>query len=87
MFLTDHRPLPNTPMTKRISEEQDNRYGAVLSSLHAFWSSRQVVTRSGSAAGARQDSYNIILFDHSSEVRDLIHTRRLLTVAAGSFRG
>ena len=87
MFLTDHRPLPNTPMTKRISEEQNNRYGAVLSSLHAFWSSRQVVTRNGSGAGARQDSYSIILFDHSSEVRDLMFIRVLLTVVAGSFRG
>lgn len=69
MFLTDHRPLANTPMTRRISSEQDNRYGAVLSSLYAFWSSRQVVTRNGYVAGARQDSYNIILFDHLSEVR------------------
>ena len=72
MFLTDRRPLASTPMTRRISEEQDNRYGTVLSSLHAFWSSRQVVTRNGSAACALQDSYSIILFDHSSEVRDLI---------------
>ena len=73
MFLTDHHPLANTPITRRISEEQDNRYGAVLSALHAFWSSRQVVTRNGAAAGARQDSYSIILFNHASEVRDLLH--------------
>ena len=72
MFLTGHRPLADTPMTTWIFEEQDNRYGAVLSSLYAFWSSQQVVTRNGNAAGARQDSYSTILFDHSSEVRDSI---------------
>ena len=87
MFLTDHRPLANTPMTRRISAEQDNRYGAVLSSLYAFWSSRQVVTRNGITTGVRQDSYSIVLFDHNSEVRGPIHIERLLTLATDSYGG
>jgi len=70
---TDHRPLANTPMTKTISSQHDNRFGAVLSALYAFWVSRQVVTRNGSATGIRQDSYSIVVFDRSPEVGDLIH--------------
>jgi len=87
MSSKDHRPLANTPMTSRISSQQDNRYGAVLSSLYAFWGSRQVVTRNGSTTGARQDSYSIVLFNHSSEVRDPMDIEVSLTMTAGSYRG
>jgi len=65
---TDHKPLANTPVTQRVSSQHDNRYGAVLSALYAFWSSREVATRQGAPSGARQDSYSIVLFDHAPEV-------------------
>ena len=68
MSAKDHRPLANTPMTRRISSKHDNRYGAILSALYAFLASRQVATRNGSTTGVRQDSYSIVMFDHSSEV-------------------
>ena len=69
MRMTDHKPLPNTPMSQRVSSQHSNRYGAVLSALYGFWSSREVATRQGTASGTRQDSYSIVLFDHSPEVR------------------
>jgi len=87
MSSTRHRPLANTPMTRRISLQHNNRYGAVLSALYAFWASRQVATRNGSTTGIRQDSYSIVLFDHSSEVRDPMHIEESLTFAAGTSRG
>ena len=87
MSLTDHRPLANTPMTRRISSQHDNRFGAVLSALYAFWASRQVATRNGSITGVRQDSYSIIAFDRSSEVRNPMHIEKSLTVAVGTYGG
>ena len=68
MCTTDHKPLSNTPMSQRVSSHHNNRYGAVLSALYAFWSSREVATRQGASSGARQDSYSIVLFDHAPEV-------------------
>jgi len=64
MFSTDHRPLANTRMTREISSEHNNRYGAALSALYAFWNSRRVA---GEMTGVR-DAYSIVLFDHTSEV-------------------
>jgi len=87
MSSTRHRPLANTPMTSRISLQHNNRYGAVLSALYAFWASRQVATRNGSTTGMRQDSYSIVLFDRSSEVRDLMHIEESLTFVAGTNGG
>ena len=63
MSLTDRRPLPNTPATARISAASDNRYGAVLSSLHSFWTARAAAIASSNAA--RRDAYSVILFDHN----------------------
>ena len=57
-----------TPMSNRVSIHHNNCYGAVLSALYAFWSSRRVATRQGAPSGARNDSYSIVLFDHTSEV-------------------
>jgi hypothetical protein len=68
MCTPDHQPLANTPMTQRVSAAHNNRYGAVLSALYAFWSSREVATRQGASSGTRQDAYSIVLFDHQSEV-------------------
>ncbi|KAG6369029.1 hypothetical protein JVT61DRAFT_1964, partial [Boletus reticuloceps] len=61
MSATDRRPLPNTPATARISAKSNNRYGAVLSSLHTFWAARAVAIASSNAA--RRDAYSVILFD------------------------
>ena len=87
MSSADHRPLANTPMTRRISSQHDNRYGAVLSALYGFWASRQVATRNGPTTGVRQDSYSIVLFDSSSEVREPIHIEESLTFTAGTYGG
>ena len=62
MSLEDRRPLPNTPATARISARSNNRYGAVLSSLHSFWTARAVAIANSNAA--RRDAYSVILFDH-----------------------
>ncbi|KAF8122279.1 hypothetical protein EV363DRAFT_1274846 [Boletus edulis] len=61
MSATDRRPLPNTPATARISAKSNNRYGAVLSSLHTFWAARAVAIASSNAA--RRDAYSVVLFD------------------------
>jgi hypothetical protein len=74
-------------MSRRISLQHNNRYGAVLSALYAFWASRQVATRNGPTTGIRQDSYSIVLFDNSPEVRDPMQIDVSLTFAAGSFGG
>jgi hypothetical protein len=60
MGCTDRRPLSNTPVTARISLRNDNRVGAVYSSLYAFWNARH-----GTTAGTvlRRDAYSVILFD------------------------
>jgi hypothetical protein len=84
MSSTDHRPLADTPMTRKISSQHDNRYGAVLSALYAFWTSRQGATRSGSTS---RDSYSIVVFDRSSEVWDPVHIGESLTFAAGTYGG
>jgi len=68
MSYSDHRPLANTPVSQRVSAHHNNRYGAALSALYAFWSSREVATRQGTPSGARQDSYSIVLFDDTPEI-------------------
>ena len=65
MSYTDRRPLPNTPATAQISARSDNRYGAVLSSLHSFWTARAAAIANSHAA--RQDAYSVILFDNGVE--------------------
>ena len=87
MGSSDHRPLTHTPMSKRISSNHDNRYGAVLSALYAFLASRQVAMRNGPTTGVGQDSYSIIAFDRYSQVRDPIHGKESLTAAAGTSGG
>jgi len=63
----DLRPLPNTPVTPNIRRYNDNRLGAVYSSLHGFWTSRHAALNAvgQNAAVARRDAYSMILFDHS----------------------
>src|SRR5258706_16449117 len=80
MSLTDHRPLANTPMTQRVSSRHNNRYGAVLSALYGFWSSREVATRQGASSGIRQDAYSIILFDSTPEEFSGYCNRRVMSV-------
>jgi len=63
MSLGDRRPLPNTPATPQISARTDNQYGAVLSSLHSFWTARAAAIVGLNAV--RQDVYSVVLFDHT----------------------
>jgi len=64
----DLRPLPNTPVTPNISQYNNNRLGAVYSSLHGFWTSRHAALNAvgQNAAIARRDAYSVILFDHTA---------------------
>ena len=66
MSLGDSKPLSNTPATARISARANNRYGAVLSSLHSFWTARAAAIASSNAA--RRDAYSVVLFDHEFEI-------------------
>lgn len=68
MRLTDCQPLPNTPASLRIAANADNRFGAALTSVHGFWLAREGVQRPG-AAGAHQDAYTVVAFDHEAAVR------------------
>jgi hypothetical protein len=63
MSYNDRRPLANAPVTTRISCTCDNRLGAVYSALYSFWSARQAAATSSQQAGARRDSYSILLFN------------------------
>ena len=67
MSSTDFRPLPNTPVTPTIRRYNDNRLGAVYSSLYGFWTSRHAALNAvgQNAAIARRDAYSVILFDHT----------------------
>jgi len=68
MSYTDLRPLPNTPSTATITRYNNNRLGAVFSSLHGFWTSRQAAVNAigQNAAVARRDAYSMILFESSA---------------------
>ena len=68
MSSTDLRPLQNTPSTARISQYNNNRLGAVYSSLHGFWASRLAAANAvrQNAVVARRDAYSVILFDNSA---------------------
>ncbi|KAF8685043.1 hypothetical protein RHS04_00827 [Rhizoctonia solani] len=68
MYGGDRRPLPDTPISTRLISESNNRYGAVLSALHGFWLSREVVACS-TATQARQDAYSVITFASSATTR------------------
>ncbi|KAI9455502.1 hypothetical protein HD554DRAFT_2207426 [Boletus coccyginus] len=61
MGSTDIQPLPNTPATSRISACSNNRYGAVLSSLHSFWTARAAAIAGSNAV--RRDAYSVALFN------------------------
>ena len=62
----DLRPLPNTPVTPNIRQYNDNRLGAVYSSLYGFWTSRHAALNAvgENAAVARRDAYSLILFNN-----------------------
>ena len=67
MSYRDIRPLQNTPVTQNIRQYNDNRLGAVYSSLHGFWISRHAALNAvaQNATIARRDAYSMILFDRS----------------------
>lgn len=64
----DLRPLLNAPSTAIITQYNNNRLGAVYSSLYGFWTSRQAAVNpiGQNAAGARRDAYSVILFENSA---------------------
>ena len=59
------QPPRNTPSTVTISRYNNNKLGAVYSSLYRFWTSRQAAANptGQNAAVARRDAYSVILFD------------------------
>jgi hypothetical protein len=62
MGMRDRRPLPGTPATARLVASNDNRLGAVFSSIYSFWTARQA-TFTNTPAG--RDAYTVILFDEN----------------------
>ncbi|CEL64063.1 hypothetical protein RSOLAG1IB_11047 [Rhizoctonia solani AG-1 IB] len=66
MGLKDRTPLSNTPVTALLRSHCNNRYGAVLSALHGFWSSREIGNPN---TEARQDAYSVVTFDTSPTTR------------------
>lgn len=66
MSLDDRQPLPNTPITNRLTAYHANRLGAVYSSLHSFWVARDAAANVGTGAAInRRDAYSIVLFDET----------------------
>jgi len=63
----DRVPLPGTPNSARISANNNNRFGAILSALDSFWISRDAAT--SVARAARKDAYSIILFNGQANIR------------------
>jgi len=66
MSNTDRRPLRGTPVTQKISAIQNNRLGAVHSSLYGFWQARNAAFNTGSGVTiTRRDAYSVILFNET----------------------
>jgi hypothetical protein len=65
---TDRQPLPNSPVTRSITQRSNNRFGAVISSLHGFWTARETAVRGRPNAGVRKDAYTIITFNSDASV-------------------
>ncbi|KAG8903434.1 hypothetical protein FRB99_003283 [Tulasnella sp. 403] len=64
MSCRDRHPLPNQPVTRLIMHNNDNRLGAVLSSLYGFW-----VSRGSVPTGGRRDAYSVITFDSETKIQ------------------
>jgi len=67
----DNLPLANSPMAQLITQKENNRFGAVLTSLYSFCKARDEAIRQGASTGARRDAYSIILFDDEATVRSM----------------
>lgn len=84
----DRKPLPNTPGTGLIARINDNRLGAVYSSLNAFWTSREAALN---GQGARRDAYSVIMFSDTASMcinNDFASSpSQLLTVVASQRTG
>jgi hypothetical protein len=65
MNRNDRRPLADTPVTRRIALQSNNRLGAVYSSLYSFWTARHaaITVRGRQTTQSRRDAYSVILFD------------------------
>ncbi|KIM22922.1 hypothetical protein M408DRAFT_331422 [Serendipita vermifera MAFF 305830] len=68
MASTDRQPLADSPATQRIVQYANNRFGAVISSLYAFWTARESAIKAGANVGQRRDAYSIITFNHTASV-------------------
>ncbi|KAJ7180889.1 hypothetical protein C8R46DRAFT_1070879 [Mycena filopes] len=68
----DLRPLLNRPGADLIVRHNNNRLGAVFSSLHAFWVSRSSAFNPGhpgtGVPARRKDAYSVIFFDNNATV-------------------
>ncbi|CAE6454438.1 unnamed protein product [Rhizoctonia solani] len=68
MTSSDHRPLPNLPVTSRLASQCNNRYGAVVSALYGFLKSQESAV-ANAGLNSRQDAYSIVVFDDMAEIR------------------
>jgi hypothetical protein len=68
MTSSDHKPLPNLPVTSRLVSQCNNRYGAVVSALYGFLKVQESVV-ANAGLKSRQDAYSIVVFDDKAEVR------------------
>jgi hypothetical protein len=60
----DQRPLRDRPGADLIvARGNDNRLGAVYSSLNAFWISRHAALNAPGQQGVRRDAYSVIMFN------------------------
>jgi hypothetical protein len=69
MGLQDSKPLPGTPVTRRLTPRHNDRLGAVYSAVYSFWSARASAhSQAGQAAALRRDAYSVILFDDAIDI-------------------
>ncbi|KAG8701388.1 hypothetical protein FRC11_012209 [Ceratobasidium sp. 423] len=68
MWGNDKHPVPDLPITDRLIQECNNRYGAVVSALYCFWTSQAKIA-SRSLLSARKDAYSLVTFDDYTQVK------------------
>ncbi|QRV84778.1 von willebrand factor type A domain protein [Ceratobasidium sp. AG-Ba] len=67
MGWSDRKPLSDTPVSSMLRSACNNRYGAALSALYGFCSSR--VPKAGSLPRSQQDAYSVITFNDVAKTR------------------
>ncbi|CAE6459517.1 unnamed protein product [Rhizoctonia solani] len=68
MWGNDKRPVPDLPITNRLVQECNNRYGAAISALYCFWTSQAKIA-SRSLLNTRKDAYTLVTFDDKTKVK------------------